>query len=72
MKSLVTKRTVSVGPTGVSAPPAPTFQTPSITGVFAGAGPVQWYSIFRPDTCGKRPVLIVGLQTALNPFAATG
>ena len=50
-----------------SAPrPAPlgVFQIPSTTAVV----PLQWNVAFRPETCGKRPVLIAGLQTGEKPF----
>src|SRR3954466_10944569 len=48
MKSLVTKRMLSVGPTGVSAPPAPTFAIESTTGTV----PAQWNSTWIPEICG--------------------
>ena len=68
MKSLVTKRSVSAGPIGVSAPAGPSgaFHIPSITGVV----PVQWNCTFRPATCGKRPVAIDALQNGLNPLSS--
>jgi hypothetical protein len=68
MKSLVTKRTVSVSPTGVSGPPMPdgVFQMPST----AGAVPLQWNVTLRPLICGKRPVppANVGSQNGVNPL----
>jgi hypothetical protein len=67
MKSLVTKRTVSLGPTGVRVPVGPfgAFEMPSMTGVV----PLQWKSTLSPDTCGKRPVAIAGLHTGLTPLS---
>src|ERR1041384_5810260 len=54
MKSLVTKRTVSVGPTGVE--PLRIWSTTAVV-------PLQWNVIFRPETCGKRPVATRGVET---------
>src|SRR5689334_4982637 len=66
MKSFVTKRSVSVSWSSVSAPPGPlgAFQTLSTTEV----SPLQWYWTLSPDTWGNRPVLIAELQTAEKPF----
>src|SRR4029078_5756772 len=68
MKSFVTSRTVSVGPTSVSVPLGPfvAFQSPSTT----GSRPLQWNVTWRPDTCGNRPVppLKLGLQNGWKPF----
>src|SRR5512144_423905 len=70
MKSLVTNRSVSPGPIGVSVPPGPlgAFQTPSITGLL-GVPPSQWNWTLSPDTCGNRPVLIDVSQKAEKPFS---
>ena len=66
MKSLVTSRTVSVGPTGVRVPDGPSgaFQIPVTTAVV----PLQVNVTLRPATCGNRPVAIAGLQTGEKPF----
>ena len=66
MKSLVTMRTVSVGPTGVNVPDGPSgaLQIPSITGVV----PLQWNWTLRPATCGNRPVAIDESHTGEKPF----
>src|SRR3954471_7921905 len=61
MKSLVTKRTVSAGPTGVV--PLRIWSTTAVV-------PEQWNVIFRPETWGKRPVATSGLQTGLNPLVS--
>src|SRR3954447_5166761 len=69
MKSFVTKRTVSAAPIGVSVPAGPfgAFHSPSITGD-DGVALLQWNCTFSPEICGKRPVLIAGLQNAEKPF----
>ncbi len=67
MKSLVTKRMVSVGPTGVSTPPAPTFSSVSITGTW----PLQWNRIRSPEICGVRPVPpATSPHGGLKPFSS--
>ncbi len=66
MKSFVTIRTVSVGPTGVRVPAGP-------SGAFAmlsttADAPVQWNVTLSPATCGNRPVAMAELQTGENPL----
>src|SRR5664279_1873868 len=67
MKSLVTTRTVSVGPMGVSGPPGPSgaFAIPVTTGVV----PLQLKDRANPDTWGNRPVAIAVSHTGLNPLS---